>query len=300
MQGCLAPSEIPGIGTNDASVFGGIAEDLIYSDFYTRYAPNKIYCDHYNPSSYLWFLASNNPHFVESAQRDMYTRLKMAGLPAARPDIMIHAPQETAFYEIKPDSKSGMDAGMTKVGILSATYRQYRLPYRPGMIFSPKDHVVAQYGRALTITLKTRLAGPGLVVYKLCIKSDVDLELATIILLLTLVVKELIKQRGNKILRPVDLLPVLQRLHNLKDLAVLLGRNIEAQTINATWRHFWKAVVKRFAVRGAAAATLSAADGPLPIGELISLGLAVWTIVDIVRLSDELWQDARMIANSGA
>ena len=58
------------------------------------------------------------------------------------------------------------------------------------------------------------------------------------------------------------------------------------------WRFFWRAVARRFAVRGAAAAVLAAADGPLPIGDLISLGLALWTIWEIVQLWDALWGEA--------
>lgn len=58
------------------------------------------------------------------------------------------------------------------------------------------------------------------------------------------------------------------------------------------WRKFWQAVVRRFAVRGAVAAVLSAADGPLPIGEIISLGLAVWTVWEIVQIWDELTAEA--------
>lgn len=56
------------------------------------------------------------------------------------------------------------------------------------------------------------------------------------------------------------------------------------------WQAFWKVVVKRFGIRGGAAAVFSAADGPLPVGELISIGLLAWTIIDIVRFWNELWQ----------
>jgi hypothetical protein len=70
-----------------------------------------------------------------------------------------------------------------------------------------------------------------------------------------------------------------------------------AQTAGrATWRHFWRAVVRRFGIRGAAAAGLSLADGPLPIGELISLGLAIWTIAEIVYYWDEIWAAASQLA----
>ena len=68
----------------------------------------------------------------------------------------------------------------------------------------------------------------------------------------------------------------------------------------ASLRNFWKAVVARFAVRGATAAGLAAADGPLPVGDLIALGLTLWTVIDIIRYSDQLWRDADRIARQGA
>jgi hypothetical protein len=58
------------------------------------------------------------------------------------------------------------------------------------------------------------------------------------------------------------------------------------------WRYFWRAVARRFALRGAIAAALAAADGPLPIGELIDIGLALWTIWEIVQLWDVIWSEA--------
>lgn len=64
----------------------------------------------------------------------------------------------------------------------------------------------------------------------------------------------------------------------------------------ALWRHFWRAVIRRFAIRGLVAAGLSAADGPLPFGELVSLGLAVATIIEIAVVWDELWREADRIA----
>lgn len=76
-------------------------------------------------------------------------------------------------------------------------------------------------------------------------------------------------------------------------LVMAVGAGVAAAV---TWRHFWRAVIVRFAVRGAAALGLAAVDGPLPVGDLIAAGLAVWTIVDIIRLSDELWRDASVIA----
>jgi hypothetical protein len=141
---------------------------------------------------------------------------------------------------------------------------------------------------------------PGLIVYKLCLDSKEVLELATLAVLLRHIVREINKQKGSGRFGPVDLAPVFRQNQQLGDLARTLGLTLAAAGAAVGWKHFWKAVAARFAVRGAAAATLTAADGPLPVGDLLAAGLAVWTVVDIIRLSDELWHDAAVIARREA
>jgi len=60
----------------------------------------------------------------------------------------------------------------------------------------------------------------------------------------------------------------------------------------AGWRQFWRVIVRRFALRGAVAASLAAADGPLPVGDLIGLGLTIWMVWEIIQLWDTLWREA--------
>ncbi len=66
----------------------------------------------------------------------------------------------------------------------------------------------------------------------------------------------------------------------------------------ALWRHFWRAVITRFAIRGAAALIAAGADGPLPIGDLIAAGMALVTIIQIGVEWNELWRQADQIASS--
>lgn len=305
MQGCIAPSEIPGISSREASVFGAVAEDLIYADFVANYAivSNELFRDANNPAAYLYFLAINNPHFTERLQRDYFMRLRAERLMRI-PDFLVHKSSERAFYEVKPDSATGRAAGVEKVGTLSAVYGFYRLPYRAGRKFNPRDHTVAIFGTALRATLRVRRAAPGLLVYKLCLRSEGVMELATLAVLLRYIVRQMNNQRNTGHFRPVDMEPVFRSSQQLSDLAQRLGLVLTATAgaaaVAVGWKHFWKAVVARFAVRGAAAAALTAVDGPLPIGDLVAAGLALWTVVDIVRLSDELWGDAREIARREA
>ena len=65
-----------------------------------------------------------------------------------------------------------------------------------------------------------------------------------------------------------------------------------AAVASVPWSLFWRQVIKRFAIRGAAAIGLTVIDGPLPIGDLIALGLTIWTIYEIISLWDVLWAAA--------
>lgn len=302
MEGCLAPSEVPGISSSEASVFGSVAEELIYADFCTRYARvgTEVFQDANNAAAYLYFLAVNNPQFTQALQTDYYARLRAEGLMRV-PDLMVHTAMEKAFYEIKPDSPSGLAAGIEKVGILNAVYPFYGLPYIAGTLYTPRDHNVANLGGMLRVTMKVRRANPGLLLYKLCVDANGVIELATLIILLRYIIRQMNAQKGSGRFRPVDLQPAFRNNQQLADLARTLGITLAVTATAAVgWRFFWKAVAKRFAVRGAAAVTLAAADGPLPIGDLVAAGMALWTVVDIIRLNDELWREAARIKQTGA
>ncbi len=302
MRGCIAPSEIPGISPSEASIFGSIAEEIIYADFCTKYdcASGMVFQDNHNPSAYLFFLAKHNPHFTQAKQED-YFRRAWAQKLAKIPDFLVHKPAEKAFYEVKPDSMAGMAAGAAKVGTLQAVYLEFALPYKAGTEFAPRNHQVAALGAAIRVTLQVRRAAPGLIVYKLCLDSEGALELATLAVMLRYIVRAINEQKKSGRFRPIDLAPVFRSNQELTDLARTLGITFATAAAGAVgWKYFWKAVAKRFAVRGAVAATLAAADGPLPVGDLVAAGMAFWTVIDIVRLSDELWDDAAVIAREEA
>ena len=97
---------------------------------------------------------------------------------------------------------------------------------------------------------------------------------------------ELRKSPGND-----ELMAQLPALPSLIPGAVL-GRIGSRVSQKVLWQTFWKVVIKRFGIRGAAAAALSLADGPLPIGELISIGIAIATLWDLFHLWNELWEQA--------
>lgn len=119
MQGCFAPSEVPGVSAQDAATFGAVAEDLIYVDFHARYSggPWELFRDANNPSSYLAFLAYNNPSFDKQQQLDCFRWLQEERWMRV-PDFLVHRSAERSFYDVKPDSISGRSAGVEKVGPL--------------------------------------------------------------------------------------------------------------------------------------------------------------------------------------
>lgn len=298
MQGCVAPSEVPGIESAESSRFGALAEALIYADFATKYPRigTEVFQDANNPAAYSYFLRVNNPRFGEKKLLDFHTRLRHSDLFYV-PDFLVHTGTEKAFYEVKPDSVTGRSAGITKVGTLRATYVFYGLPYVAGTVFTPRDITVASLAGQINVVLRAHRANPGLILYKLCVDTNSTLELATLLALLAYIIREMNKQARASDFRPIDLAPALRSDQALSELARTLSiATGAAAAATVGWKYFWRAVAKRFAVRATTAAAIAAADGPLPVGDLIAAGMTIWTVIDIVRLSDELWRDARNIA----
>ena len=81
---------------------------------------------------------------------------------------------------------------------------------------------------------------------------------------------------------------------------IVVGAGATAAVVvagKALWPHFWRVVATRFAIRGTAMLALSAADGPLPVGELISLGIALVTVAQIASDWNDLWREADAVAS---
>lgn len=212
MRGCLAPSEIPGINSSEASTFGWVAEELIYMDFCRQYScvstfPPQYFKDNNNEKEYLNFLAANNPTFSSYKQDELFNRLRGEEL-FKMPDIMVHKITDRAFYEIKPNSVTGRRDGKMKVAYLSATYDYYKLPYKTGITFSPQNHRIGFWGNKLTVTLQVDRVAPGLILYKICLESRDTIDVAVISVLLAYIVRQLNRQKGRTRITEIDLQPV--------------------------------------------------------------------------------------------
>jgi hypothetical protein len=61
------------------------------------------------------------------------------------------------------------------------------------------------------------------------------------------------------------------------------------------WRLFWSRIVAKLGIRGSIAAALVMADGPIPLGDLLALGLTIWTIYDMVIIFNDVWDQIEMV-----
>jgi hypothetical protein len=167
-----------------------------------------------------------------------------------------------------------------------------------GVQFSPVKIKVASFAaQQLEVYFNAELKGPGLILYELCASGNVAEEVW--ILLMRYIIKKMNQQRKQRTFQPIDLGNALAREGQLSDLARILGVASAVGVASISWKFFWRAVVKRFALRGAVAELMLASLGPIGVGELITAGLLVWTLVDIVRLNDELWASAQQMQRTG-
>jgi hypothetical protein len=198
VEGCLAPSEIPGVSSGKAANFGTVVEAFITSDYCSKLGCAPFATDYFdNPltSSYIAFLGAHNPHLTP---RDIIVLAILSQIELNRPDILTDNPTRKEFEEIKPNSVSGRAAGRLKVGNLIGFYGIWSMPYVPGVTYVPTlETVIATAPGPIEVFLRVRRLGPGLVVYDICVRGDeTALTIAVIIAILLLVIA-IILSRGQ-------------------------------------------------------------------------------------------------------
>lgn len=285
--GCFAPSEVPGVKF-ELSDFGKIAERLVHVEFMKSYSPLEVYVDDNNLLTYLYFIGKHAPRLLSE---DFV-------VSSPRPDFLVHSFAEKAFYEVKPNSKDGLKDGKDKIEELSVIYDIFKLPYKPGTRNFNMKLKIATYPSLIEVYFNATLIGPGLITYKICIEGNKLKELDSTMVLLNYIIKKIAAQKNSKTFVPVNLTHALSSEGDFSSFSKKLGIAFSSG-LGATvgWKYFWKAVVKRYALRGTVAAGLSAADGPLPLGEILALGMGVFTMLDIILSSDQLWNEATKIRN---
>jgi hypothetical protein len=198
VEGCLAPSEIPGVSDSRASSFGQIAEVAITFDYCAKTACAPFatdFLDNALAASYIAFLGAHNPHLTAT---DIATLAVLSQIELNRPDILTHKPGRQEFEEIKPNSRSGRRAGARKVGNLIGFYGIWSLPYVPGFTYVPtREIMLATAPGPIEVFLRVQRLAPGLVVYDICLRGDeTALTIAVIIAILLLVIA-IILSRGR-------------------------------------------------------------------------------------------------------
>ncbi|SBT39149.1 hypothetical protein [Micromonospora auratinigra] len=224
--GCFAVGELLDASKdygqlNGTAIFGlDIAEKVIFEHyvvvtnqaaFLQAVLDERDWPDHGGKRTYCEMLARHNKHVT--VEQLMAERMKW-------PDIVTHdgvsAPPVAAlinslilnpgrpggprpalprgryeFYEIKPDSDTGLEAGKEKLADIGRVYRKYRLPYRPGDYYPPYrpevkiplpvnrvfvmlcGTLLARHGiTAIRLALKVRRERRGLLLYKICVEMD--------------------------------------------------------------------------------------------------------------------------------
>ncbi|MEV4415577.1 hypothetical protein [Catellatospora sp. NPDC049609] len=208
---------------NGTQIFGlDIAEKVIFEHYVTvtnqaaflqAVLDERDWPDHGGKRVYCDMLARRNKHVtVEQlmAERmqwpDIVTHDGVSAPPAAAliNSLILNPGRPSAprpplprgrheFYEIKPDSDTGLERGKEKLKDITRVYRKFRLPYRPGDYYPPYGAEVkipipvnrlfvvlcgtllARHGfKAIRMALHVRRERKGLLLYKICVELDSD------------------------------------------------------------------------------------------------------------------------------
>lgn len=96
------------------------------------------------------------------------------------PDIITHDdPAQLEFYELKPNSDSGKEAGREKIENFKIICQLHNLPYEAGKLYNPDRRILIWDGTWFGSPAKVRLHffrfEPGLLVYEVCVEASSNL-----------------------------------------------------------------------------------------------------------------------------
>ena len=184
---CRPPEAIPGMPKEIENVMGEVIDALAEKKILDHYCRSQSFNQFtsifplrnfdgtqifedvrgLNTQLLIAFLKLNNPHVDEVALAKQAT---MTGGGIKNPDFWTHSPARATFefYEIKPQ-------GIGKVIFLVALCNQNKLPYSPGIHYSPNQEEVLWIENKGFIQTEISLHwfrhSPGLLVYEICIQS---------------------------------------------------------------------------------------------------------------------------------
>lgn len=192
-KNCKAPEAIPGMPQDINDFFGKtvdlVAEDMIFEDYvrsesvneFTSIFPKRnfdgtqVFRDvtGLNTQLFIAFLAANNPSLNT---KSLGTQALLKGGGIKNPDWAIDrkARLEFEYYEVKPNSASGLQKGQEKILSLIALCGLNNLPYHPGTNYNPDETAnlwIETKGFLETdVTLHWFKAQAGLIVYEVCVE----------------------------------------------------------------------------------------------------------------------------------
>jgi hypothetical protein len=191
MTVCMAPIDYlnssPFTDTVGLAVAFGLAVEPIIRADYLKHVGRRsffptqdkdfadIHSGFSNTTLYISFIKANNPQMSPSQLLSLSAQslLKI-------PDLLTHDdPRRLEFYEIKPNSVTGRQAGIDKISQIGALYDSFSLPYRPGTIYNPNVTIRLFEGDFsvghVTSDLHIKRLQKGLIVYELC-RNDPPLK----------------------------------------------------------------------------------------------------------------------------
>lgn len=134
------------------------------------------------------------------------------------PDLITHNPPRSSsptraeFYEIKPNSPTGLAAGAAKIASLSVLYSVLPLPYQMGTIWTPDEKILISSGSPMGVRLEVffhfKRISPALVVYDICVEGELEkIAFALLIAILAIILALLLK--GGRLPVPMPSGPVI-------------------------------------------------------------------------------------------
>lgn len=169
---CWAASELVALGL--AQVFGDYAHQIAALDYCLKMgcSPKDNYFDKSDAgpidSGYVSFIIRKNKGKISPWKLDV-----LKAVAVSRPDMLTDTPSRKEFYEVKPNSASGLAAGQVKLTLIDDYMRVLGLPYTRGTAYTPSEEIILGYvpfggGPLVRVSLELKRVQSGLIAYKVC------------------------------------------------------------------------------------------------------------------------------------
>jgi hypothetical protein len=206
------------------STFGAIAESIIGGRFLDSvgrramgFFPSSVTQEDFQDISIG--IGNIRLHILYCDFHNRLSAARMLALGTSRiPDLITHTPSRSStprraeFYEIKPNSPSGLADGAAKIAMVKMVYGIVALPYVPGTVWTPDEKILISRGAPLGIKLEVffhyKWITPGLIDYEICVEGDLEkIALALLLAILAIILALILK--GGRLPVPMPAPPVV-------------------------------------------------------------------------------------------